>query len=147
MWDRSNSPAALRTALCSEISPAYRSGISQPANGVMFAPRLSWTARSGVARGAASDELITWPPCLVRAGAIAAPAWARLAYRARSPRPRGSACPPAAGSCLVMQNGYRFGLFHGPMTFEQISTAAQTCASYAAAAGWANNGNYGGNLV
>lgn len=35
----------------------------------------------------------------------------------------------------------------GPMTFRQISTAAQTCASYAAAAGWANNGVYGGNLV
>ena len=35
----------------------------------------------------------------------------------------------------------------GPMTFQQISTAAQTCAGYAAAAGWANNGNYGGNLV
>jgi hypothetical protein len=33
------------------------------------------------------------------------------------------------------------------MTFQQISTAAQTCAGYAAAAGWANNGNYGGNLV
>jgi hypothetical protein len=35
----------------------------------------------------------------------------------------------------------------GPMTFQQISTAAQTCAGYAAAAGWANNGSYGGNLV
>jgi hypothetical protein len=35
----------------------------------------------------------------------------------------------------------------GPMTFQQISTAARTCAGYAAAAGWANNGNYGGNLV
>ena len=35
----------------------------------------------------------------------------------------------------------------GPMTFQQISTAAQACASYAAAAGWANNGSYGGNLV
>ena len=35
----------------------------------------------------------------------------------------------------------------GPMTFQQIATAAQTCASYAAAAGWANNGNFGGNLV
>jgi hypothetical protein len=35
----------------------------------------------------------------------------------------------------------------GPMTFQQIATAAQTCAGYAAAAGWANNGNFGGNLV
>src|SRR5262252_2138521 len=88
MWDRSNSPAALRTAWCSEISPAYLSGISQPANAVMVAPRPSWTARSGVDRGAAgSGELIDSPPCLVRAGTLAAPAWARLAYRARCPRP------------------------------------------------------------
>jgi Lysozyme like domain/Ricin-type beta-trefoil lectin domain len=35
----------------------------------------------------------------------------------------------------------------GPMTFQQVATAAQTCAGYAAAAGWANNGTYGGNLV
>jgi Lysozyme like domain/Ricin-type beta-trefoil lectin domain len=33
------------------------------------------------------------------------------------------------------------------MTFQQIATAAGTCADYAAAAGWANNGTYGGNLV
>lgn len=35
----------------------------------------------------------------------------------------------------------------GKMTFQQIADAAQTCATYAAAAGWANNGYYGGNLV
>jgi lysozyme-like protein/ricin-type beta-trefoil lectin protein len=35
----------------------------------------------------------------------------------------------------------------GPMTNRQIAAAAQTCASYAAAAGWANNGDFGGNLV
>ena len=35
----------------------------------------------------------------------------------------------------------------GPMTFQQVATAAQTCAGYAAAAGWADNGTYGGNLV
>jgi Lysozyme like domain/Ricin-type beta-trefoil lectin domain len=29
----------------------------------------------------------------------------------------------------------------------QVSQAAQTCAGYAAAAGWANNGQYGGDLV
>ena len=29
----------------------------------------------------------------------------------------------------------------------QVSRAAQTCAGYAAAAGWANNGQYGGDLV
>ena len=35
----------------------------------------------------------------------------------------------------------------GPMTFQQIATAAQTCASYAAATGWANNGTYGIHLA
>ena len=41
MWERSNSPAAPRTAWCSAISPRYRNGISQPANSVIVAPRLS----------------------------------------------------------------------------------------------------------
>jgi len=35
----------------------------------------------------------------------------------------------------------------GPLTRAQAATAAQSCAAYAAAAGWANNGYYGGNLV
>ncbi len=41
MWDRSNSPAASRTALCSADSLPYRSGMSQPAKSVSVAPRLS----------------------------------------------------------------------------------------------------------
>src|SRR5690348_8393621 len=35
----------------------------------------------------------------------------------------------------------------GALTSNQVLRAAQTCASHAAAAGWANNGVYGGNLV
>jgi len=52
--------------------------------------------------------------------------------------------PPAAGVHLASLAPHGAA---GPMTFQQISAAAQTCASYAAAAGWANNGVYGGNLV
>lgn len=35
----------------------------------------------------------------------------------------------------------------GSLTANQVLQAAATCASHAAAAGWANNGVYGGNLV
>lgn len=35
----------------------------------------------------------------------------------------------------------------GPRTPAQAATAAQTCAGYAARAGWLNNGYYGGDLV
>jgi hypothetical protein len=35
----------------------------------------------------------------------------------------------------------------GHMSANQVLKAARTCASHAAAAGWANNGVYGGNLV
>jgi Lysozyme like domain/Ricin-type beta-trefoil lectin domain len=35
----------------------------------------------------------------------------------------------------------------GPLAPAQALRAAQTCATYAAAAGWANNGQYGGDLV
>src|SRR5579859_308030 len=52
--------------------------------------------------------------------------------------------PPAAGVHMASLAPHGAA---GPMTFQQISAAAQTCASYAAATGWANNGNYGGNLV
>src|SRR5712672_3447959 len=51
MCDRSNSPAARRTARCSAVSLPYRSGISQPAKPVSVAPSRSCTARRGVGRG------------------------------------------------------------------------------------------------
>jgi hypothetical protein len=34
-----------------------------------------------------------------------------------------------------------------PLARDQVAAAARTCASHAAAAGWANNGTYGGSLV
>ena len=37
MCEMSNSPAAVRTALCSAAMPAYCTGMSQPPNGTMRA--------------------------------------------------------------------------------------------------------------
>src|SRR5258706_12625454 len=52
MCDRSKSPAAFLTALCSAVSLPYRSGMSHPANSVMVAPSPACTAASGVRRSA-----------------------------------------------------------------------------------------------
>src|SRR6266550_1951587 len=56
MWLTSNSPAFSRTALCSAVIPVgYWTGISNPANGTIFAPKATWVSWSGVRlRGAAS---------------------------------------------------------------------------------------------
>ena len=48
MCDRSNRPAAVRTARCSSRMPPYWIGISQPANSTIFAPSASWRSSSGV---------------------------------------------------------------------------------------------------
>src|SRR5713101_4272445 len=50
MWETSKRPAAWRTAMCSEMRPAYSTGISQPPKGTIFAPISRWTACSGVLR-------------------------------------------------------------------------------------------------
>ena len=57
MCDRSNSPAAERTARCSSRMPPYWIGISQPANSTIFAPSASWRSSSGVGVGAIGSEL------------------------------------------------------------------------------------------
>ena len=51
MCERSNRPAAARTARCSSRIPAYWIGISQPANSTIFAPSASWRSSSGVGIG------------------------------------------------------------------------------------------------
>ena len=38
MWLTSNSPARVRTAMCSSAMPEYSTGMSQPPNGTIFAP-------------------------------------------------------------------------------------------------------------
>ena len=50
MWETSKTPTPLRTARCSSITPRYWTGIDQPANGTMRAPRDTWRACSGVSR-------------------------------------------------------------------------------------------------
>ena len=48
MCDRSNSPAADRTARCSSRMPEYWIGISQPANSTILAPSASCRSRIGL---------------------------------------------------------------------------------------------------
>ena len=57
MCDRSNRPAAERTARCSSRMPPYWIGISQPANSTIFAPSASWRSSSGVGVGAIGSGL------------------------------------------------------------------------------------------
>src|SRR5579862_175277 len=56
MWLTSNSPARVRTAMCSETMPppAYSTGMSQPPKGTIRAPELRWRALSGVLRRGAA---------------------------------------------------------------------------------------------
>ena len=44
MWDTSKSPAAVRTAMCSAMTPEYSTGISHPPKGTIFAPLSRWTS-------------------------------------------------------------------------------------------------------
>src|SRR5262245_24937083 len=48
MWLKSNSPAFVRTATASSRMPVYWTGMFQPANGTMRAPRDTCAANSGV---------------------------------------------------------------------------------------------------
>ena len=41
MCETSKTPASVRTARCSWITPSYCTGISQPANGTIRAPRAT----------------------------------------------------------------------------------------------------------
>src|SRR5438128_7399504 len=47
-WVRSKRPTRSRTAPCSARAPSYSIGMSQPANGAIFAPRRRCSASSGV---------------------------------------------------------------------------------------------------
>ena len=48
MWLTSNSPARVRTAMCSSTMPEYSTGMSQPPNSTIRAPRARCRAWSGV---------------------------------------------------------------------------------------------------
>ena len=50
MWERSNRPAEVRTALCSASSEPYFRGMFQPPKSVNVAPAASWTGCSGELR-------------------------------------------------------------------------------------------------
>src|SRR4051812_28219656 len=48
MCETSKTPESVRTAMCSGITPSYWTGISQPANGTIRAPRATCRSKSGV---------------------------------------------------------------------------------------------------
>src|SRR5687767_10081549 len=48
MWETSKSPAAVRTAMCSLMRPAYSTGMSQPPKGTILAPLSRCAEFSGV---------------------------------------------------------------------------------------------------
>src|SRR5438270_6089938 len=50
MWLTSKTPTPVRTAMCSEINPAYSTGMSHPPKSTIFAPRLRCNALSAVLR-------------------------------------------------------------------------------------------------
>src|SRR5688572_33080054 len=50
MWETSKRPAALRTAMCSLMRPAYSTGMSHPPNGTILAPLSRCAELRGVFR-------------------------------------------------------------------------------------------------
>src|SRR5438270_726823 len=48
MWETSKTPASVRTARCSWMTPSYWTGISQPANGTIRAPSSTCRSCKGV---------------------------------------------------------------------------------------------------
>ena len=62
MWLTSKQPTALRTVRCSSTMPAYWTGMSQPPNGIIRAPRRTWAAWSGVRFRGASGWVIGRDP-------------------------------------------------------------------------------------
>src|SRR5687767_924150 len=50
MWETSKSPAAVRTAMCSLMRPAYSTGMSQPPKGTILAPLSRCAELRGVFR-------------------------------------------------------------------------------------------------
>ena len=56
MCETSNAPASVRTARCSSITPAYCTGISQPAKGTIFPPSATCRSWSGVCRSVSGME-------------------------------------------------------------------------------------------
>src|SRR4051812_12684696 len=56
MCETSKRPAASRTARCSSVTPLYCTGISQPANGTIFAPSFTCSSWREVACRAAAGS-------------------------------------------------------------------------------------------
>ena len=69
MWLTSNSPARVRTAMCSSAMPVYSTGMSQPPNSTMRAPSERCLAWRGVFLSVPGGA---WPSCRSAIGRRAA---------------------------------------------------------------------------
>src|SRR5438874_3397790 len=58
MCETSKTPQSVRTVRCSAITPAYCTGISQPANGTIRAPSATWRSKRGVRRSVCIRRLM-----------------------------------------------------------------------------------------
>src|SRR5438552_6101340 len=58
MCETSKTPASVRTAMCSGITPSYCTGISHPANGTIRAPSATWRSKRGVRRSVCIRRLM-----------------------------------------------------------------------------------------
>ena len=115
MCEMSNSPAAVRTARCSSMMPVYCTGMSQPPNGTMRAPRATCQSYSGVRRFSLMAVVCKEGGAAPSRGAAPVPSLWRshaLIVHAVPHNPRGEAgyYPPIAGilrPCLPTFRSFR----------------------------------------
>src|SRR5579864_6281564 len=106
MWETSNTPTSRRTARCSDLIPAYWTGISQPANGTSLAPAAAWRSCSGVRRSEVSAGVDTHRRLQLRAAPLCPVRWGDLhrpVEDARDHRERGLRRPVEIEQSLVQE--------------------------------------------
>ncbi len=136
MWATSNRPAAPRTARCSSTTLLYQTGISQPANGTIFAPSALWVSWSGVNRSGCSAGSFH---AKSGSGADAAGLKRRDKIRARGIRrrvrtPLGIAAAPPASSTAAGPGIFR-ARSSSKRTNPSESARSQASATFARAEG------------
>src|SRR6476659_6742099 len=127
MCETSNTPASVRTARCSGITPSYWTGISQPAKGTIRAPSSTCRSWSGVCRSVSG--MATADPSVSprRPGSVALPAKRSCPGSSMTNRGSGpgrgvdsyrstllrapTVCPLSADANLAERESRRGGLF------------------------------------
>ena len=85
MWLTSNSPTAVRTALCSSMMPEYWTGISQPPKSTILAFNARWTEFSGVVRRAGAADMKIQANSTQKGVSNSGPCPAQSCYRCSTP--------------------------------------------------------------